>query len=87
MEDEIRGAGQELPHKRPHHLVAGVMKDHGETQLTVDELNTLGCPKIPSSCFTESAAPSPSDTEARPPVFSAGLGGASSNLRAPETIL
>ena len=42
MEDEIRGACQELPLQRPHHLVAGVIKDYGETQLTVDELNTLG---------------------------------------------
>ena len=42
MEDEIRGACQELPHQRPHDLLAGVIKDHSEAQLTVDELNTLG---------------------------------------------
>ena len=42
MQDEIRGAFQGLPHQRPHHLVAGVIRDHGETQLTVDELNMLG---------------------------------------------
>ena len=42
MEDEIRGAGRELPHQRPHQLVAGVIRDYGETQQTVDELNTLG---------------------------------------------
>ena len=42
MDDEIRGACKELPDQRPHHLVAGVIKDHDETQVTVDELNTLG---------------------------------------------
>ena len=42
MEDEIRGAGRELPQQRPRRLVAGVIRDYGETQQTVDELNTLG---------------------------------------------
>jgi hypothetical protein len=42
MQDQVRGAGSELPRRRPGQLIAGVMKDHGATQSTVDELNTLG---------------------------------------------
>jgi len=42
MEDEIRGARSELSGGRPDHLIAGVIKDHGRTQLTVDELNACG---------------------------------------------
>lgn len=42
MQEQVRGAGSELPRRRPGHLIAGVMKDHGATQSTVDELNTLG---------------------------------------------
>jgi hypothetical protein len=45
MEDEIRGACRDLPRRRPHDLIAGVIKDHDETQVTVDELNTLGFPE------------------------------------------
>ena len=45
MQDQVRGARNELPRKRPGHLIAGVVEDQGATQSTVDELNTLGFPE------------------------------------------
>jgi hypothetical protein len=42
MQDEIRGARSELPSRRPAHLIAGVIRERGATQLTVDELNAGG---------------------------------------------
>ena len=42
MQDEVRGAGTDLPRRRPDHLIAGVIEDQGARQLAVDELNTLG---------------------------------------------
>src|SRR6266545_897496 len=42
MQDRVRGARSELPRRRPDDLIAGVMEGQGATQLTVDELYTLG---------------------------------------------
>ena len=42
MEGEIRGARQDLPPRRPHDLIAGVVRDHEQTQLAVNELNANG---------------------------------------------
>ena len=42
MEDDIRGDRRELSRRRPGDLIAGVLRDHGNTQLTVDELNASG---------------------------------------------
>jgi hypothetical protein len=42
MEDRIRGARSELPRRRPAQLIAGVIRERGVTQLTVDELNAGG---------------------------------------------
>jgi hypothetical protein len=42
MEDRIRGPRSELPSRRPAQLIAGVIRERGATQLTVDELNAEG---------------------------------------------
>jgi len=42
MDDQIRGARGELPSRPPPHLIAGVIRERGATQLTVDELNAGG---------------------------------------------
>jgi hypothetical protein len=42
MDDHIRGARDELPSRRPAHLIAGVLGERSATQLTVDELNADG---------------------------------------------
>jgi hypothetical protein len=42
MEVQIRGARSELPGRRPANLIAGVIREHAATQLTVDELNAAG---------------------------------------------
>jgi hypothetical protein len=42
VEDQIRGARGELPRRRPARLIAGVIRERGATQITVDELNAGG---------------------------------------------